>query len=71
MTQVVLIVRDRETGCEYTAIPQAVDLNFNGRYVLRYLIGIEGHTEFHFIHAIYDNEKFNLMYEVIREEGRE
>ena len=62
-----LRIRDRKTGEEYTAYPQAVDLNYNGKYVLRYIIGIQGHSEFHFIHAIYDNDEFNSKYQVIEE----
>lgn len=64
-----LTVKDRKTGDIYTAIPQAVDLNCNGHYVLRYIIGVQGHTEFDFIHAEYDNDRFNDMYEVVGEEG--
>lgn len=59
-------VRDRKTGRTYTAFVQSVDLNFNGRYVMRYVIGIQGYTEFTFIHAIYGNDEFNEMYEVIK-----
>lgn len=60
-------VRDRKTGSTYTAYTQSVDVNFNGRYVMRYIIGIQGYTEFTFLHAIYDNDEFNEMYEVIKE----
>lgn len=58
-------VRERKTGRTYTAYVQSVDLNFNGRYVMRYVIGIQGYTEFTFIHAIYGNDEFNEMYEVM------
>jgi len=60
-------VRDRKTGSTYTAYTQSVDVNFNGRYALRYIIGIQGYNEFTFLHAIYDNDEFNEMYEVIKE----
>ena len=60
-------VRDRKTGSTYTAYTQSVDVNFNGRYVMRYIIGIQGYNEFTFLHAIYSNDEFNEMYEVIKE----
>ena len=63
-----LQVRDRKTGEKLTAIPQALDLNFDGRYVLRYIIGIENYQGFHFDHACYDNDEFNKRYEVVDEE---
>ena len=46
---------------------QSVDLNFNGKYVLRYVIGIQGHSEFHMCCCVYDNNEFNERYEVIKE----
>lgn len=58
-------VRDKKTGMTYDCFPQMVDINFNGRYSLRYNIGIMGFTEWTFIHAIYDNDTFNEKYEVI------
>lgn len=60
-------VVDRKTGQKLDAITQSVDINFNGVYVLRYIIGIQGHNQFHFIHAIYDNDTFNEMYKVVEE----
>lgn len=63
-----LKVKSRATGEKYDVMVQAVDVNFDGKYYLRYLIGIQGYDEFHFIHAIYDNDKFNEMYEVIKGE---
>lgn len=64
-----LIVKDRETNETYDALVQSVDLNFNGKYILRYVIGIQGHNEFHFLHCVYDNDDFNKRYEVIKEVG--
>lgn len=58
-------VRDRKTGEVFSCMPQMVDINYNGKYSLRYNIGIDGYHEWHFIHAIYDNETFNEKYEVI------
>lgn len=67
MAQVTFKVIDRRTGEMYDVIPEAVDINFDGKYHLRYRVGIQGHSEFHFICAIYDDEKFNNMYQVIEE----
>lgn len=61
-----LTVRNRQTGRTYTAYTQSVDINFNGKYSLRYVIGIQGYTEFSFVEAIYDNDEFNERYEVIK-----
>ena len=61
----MLKVKNRETGRIYTAIPQAVDLNCNNVWTLRYTIVIQGYTENTFIHCIYDNDKFNAEYEVL------
>lgn len=58
-------VKNRETGKVYDCFVQMLDLNFNGRWVMRYNIGINGYNEWTFIHAIYDNDEFNNMYEVI------
>lgn len=60
-------IKDRKTGRAYDCFTQAVDLNFNGRYVMRYNIGINGYTEWTFIHAIYSNDEFNEMYEVVNQ----
>lgn len=59
-------VRDRKTDKIYQAKVQSVDLNSDGHYVMRYIIGIQGYKEFYFLHAIYDNDKFNQMYEVVK-----
>lgn len=37
-------IKDRETGKIYDCFVQAVDLNFDGNYVMRYNIGINGYT---------------------------
>ena len=58
-------VKDKKTGKTYDCIVQAVDINFTGKYSLRYNIGIENYQGFHSIHCIYDNEEFNNMYIVI------
>lgn len=63
----MLKVIDRYTGEKYDVIPEAVDLNQNGKYTLRYRVGIQGYNEFHFRHALYDDGAFNNMYRVIEE----
>lgn len=65
MKQTVYEVVDRITGKRYECVPQMLDLNFNGKYVLRYNIGIEGYTEWTNIHCIYDNDEFNVRYKVV------
>ena len=67
MNYQLMTVKERATGDIYAAIPQAVDLNYDGKFVLRYIIGIMGHTEFHFLRAVYDNDEFNNEFEVMAE----
>lgn len=62
-------IRDRKTGKTYDCFVQAVDLNFDGKYRMRYNVGINGHLEWSNIHCIYDNNEFNEMYEVIEYHG--
>lgn len=59
-------VKDRKTGKVYSCMPQMVELNHDGKYYLCYNIGIDGYTEWTFVHAIYDNDEFNATYEVIQ-----
>lgn len=61
----ILKVKERKTQKIFDCDVEAVDLNNNGKYVMRYNIGINGHSEWSFIHAIYDNDAFNERYEVI------
>lgn len=65
MFKEALKIRDRKTGDIYSCIPQIVDLNLNGKYELRYNIGINGYNEWSNICCVYDNEEFNSRYEVI------
>lgn len=58
-------VIERKTGKRFDAFPQAVDLNHNGKFVLRWNIGINGHSKWTFVCCIYDNDKFNDLYEVV------
>ena len=58
-------VRNRKTGKEYDCMPLMVDVNNTGRYTLCYNIGIKGYNGWTFIHAIYDDDTFNDMYEVL------
>lgn len=64
----IIKIRDRITGETYDAFVQAVDINFNGHYVMRWNIGIQGHHEWHFICAVYDNDEFNKKYSVTKGE---
>lgn len=64
MEKAIYTVRRKADGKRFSMVPQAVDLNFNDRYCLRYNIGINGYTEWTFIEAIYDNDEFNEKYEV-------
>lgn len=64
----MLKVIDRKTGKRFDVIPEAVELNFDGKYHLRYRVGIQGHDEFNFIHNVYDDDDFNHLYQVIKEE---
>lgn len=58
-------IKNRKTGKIYDCFTQAVDLNFNGKYVLRYVIGIENFQGFHNVCCEYDNDRFNDEYEVL------
>ena len=62
---IMMKIKNRNTGKTYDCIAQAIDLNFDGNYSLRYNIGIENYQGFNSIHCIYDNDTFNKMYEVI------
>ena len=59
-------VRERATGKIYSVFPQMDDINCDGKFSLRYNIGINGHNEWTFICAIYDNKEFNEKYEVVK-----
>lgn len=61
-----MVVENRTTGCRYECFPQIVRSSL-GKYVLRYNVGINGYSEWTFIHAIYDNDEFNRLYKVIAE----
>ena len=58
-------VKDRKTEKIYDCITQAIDVNNDGKYSLFYNIGIKNYQGFNSIYCIYDNEKFNSMYEFI------
>jgi len=57
--------REKETGRIYDVESQMLDLNFNGKYVLRYNIGIKNYQGFHNVRCIYDNETFNNEFEAV------
>ncbi len=56
----------KHDGLPMDCIVQAVDLNFNGKYVMRYNIGVRNYQGFHSSLCIYDNDKFNEEYEIIQ-----
>ena len=60
-------IKNRNSGRIYDCFTQAVDVNFDGNYILRYNIGIENFQGFISIYLIYDNDIFNKMFEVISE----
>ena len=66
MIKEALDVREKATGKVYAVMTQMVDLNFDGKYVLRYNIGINGHHEWTNICCIYSNDEFNDKYEVVK-----
>lgn len=65
MIENTIRVKNRETDKIYDCFPQIIDLNFDGNYVLRYNIGINGYNEWTNICCIYDNDEFNATYEVM------
>ena len=60
-------IKNRNSGRIYDCFTQAVDVNFDGNYILRYNIGIENYQGFNSVYFIYDNDTFNKMFEVICE----
>ena len=60
-------IKNRNSGRIYDCFTQAVDVNFDGNYILRYNIGIENFQGFNSVYLIYDNDTFNKMFEVISE----
>lgn len=60
-------VREIETGRTYDCLVESVELNFDGKYYLRYVIGIENFQGFHMTECVYTNEIFNERFEVIKE----
>ena len=67
MIKNTMLIKDRRTGKKYECFTQSVDLNYDGKFVLRYNIGINGYTEWTNICCIYDNNTFNANYEVLSE----
>lgn len=58
-------IRDRMTGKIYDCFPQSVDLNYDGRYVMRYNIGVNSLSCWTNVCCVYDNDEFNANYEVV------
>ena len=67
MIKNTMLIKDKRTGKKYECFTQSVDLNYDGKFVLRYNIGINGYTEWTNICCIYDNNTFNANYEVLSE----
>lgn len=67
MIKNTMLIKDKRTGKKYECFTQSVDLNYDGKFVLRYNIGINGYTEWTNICCIYDNNEFNANYEVLSE----
>lgn len=67
MIKNTMLIKDKRTGKKYECFTQSVDLNYDGKFVLRYNIGINGYTEWTNICCIYDNNAFNSNYEVLSE----
>ena len=67
MIKNTMLIKDKRTGKKYECFTQSVDLNYYGKFVLRYNIGINGYTEWTNICCIYDNNTFNANYEVLSE----
>ena len=63
---IIFSVKRKDSGKVYDCFAQMVDLNFNGRYVLRYNIGRNTyHDGFINEFCVYDNDEFNEKYEVV------
>jgi hypothetical protein len=62
----VIRVRNKKSGEVYSCVAQLVDLNFDGKYCLRFNIGIDGYNEWTHIENIYSNDEFNEKYEVVK-----
>lgn len=58
-------IRDKRTNEVYDCFTQSVDLNFDGKYVMRYNIGINGYKNWYNVCCVYSNDEFNNNYEVI------
>ena len=58
-------VLNKENGRKYDMFEQVVDLNFDGKMVHRYNIGINGHNDWHFVEVVYGEENFNSKFERI------
>ena len=59
-------VINRKTNEKYDCFAQIVELNFDGKYYLRYNIGINGYNEWTNVCCVYSSEDFNRDYEVIK-----
>ena len=58
-------VVNKHNGREYDMFEQVVDLNFDGKMVHRYNIGINGYHDWYHVENIYSEDRFNANYERI------
>ena len=58
-------VRNKENGHKYDMIEQDVDLNFDGKIVHRYNIGINNYHNWYHVENIYSEADFHARYEFI------
>ena len=58
-------VRSKENGRKYDMFEQDVDLNFDGKIVHRYNIGINGYHDWCHVENIYSEAAFHARYEFI------
>lgn len=71
MRKDTMLIQDKETGMKFECFLQSIDLNGDGRYVMRYNIGINGYHEWTNVCCVYSNDEFNKHYQVLKERARE
>ena len=59
-----MLIKEKSTNRIYSCTVEAVDLNFDNKYTMRYCIGIENFQGFHVIRCVYSNSEFNNEFEV-------
>jgi hypothetical protein len=56
------IIVNRETGRKYECVEQMIDLNFNGKLVHRYNVGINNYVNWHPVEMIYKEDMLHEKY---------